>query len=47
MRVGDANMPVKALFPERWRILLTVVVALLLTYSIGWLIAAGVREHAA
>lgn len=47
VRVVDANMPVKALYPERWRILLTVVIALLLVYSIGWLIVAGVREHAA
>ncbi|MDB5662576.1 MAG: Capsule polysaccharide export-like protein, partial [Sphingomonas bacterium] len=47
VRVVDANLPVKALFPERWRILATVVIALLLIYSIGWLIAAGVREHAA
>ncbi|HWI87601.1 MAG TPA: lipopolysaccharide biosynthesis protein [Sphingomonas sp.] len=47
VRVVDANMPVKALYPERWRILLTVLVALLLVYSIGWLIVAGVREHAA
>lgn len=47
VRVVDANMPVKALYPERWRILATVVVALLLAYSIGWLIVAGVREHAA
>lgn len=47
VRVVDANMPVKALFPERFRILGTVLIALLLIYSIGWLIAAGVREHAA
>jgi capsular polysaccharide transport system permease protein len=47
VRVVDANMPVKALYPERGRILATVVVTLLLIYSIGWLIAAGVREHAA
>jgi capsular polysaccharide transport system permease protein len=47
VRVVDANMPVKALFPERWKILGTVVIALLLAYSIGWLIVAGVREHAA
>lgn len=45
--VVDPNIPVKALFPERFRILATVTVALLLAYSIGWLIAAGVREHAA
>lgn len=47
VRVVDANMPVKALYPERARIFATVVVTLLLVYSIGWLIAAGVREHAA
>lgn len=47
VRVVDANMPVKSLYPQRWRILLTAVVVLLLAYSIGWLIVAGVREHAA
>lgn len=45
VRVVDANMPVKALYPQRGRILLTVFVVALLLYSIGWLIAAGVREH--
>ena len=47
VRVVDANMPVKSLFPQRLRILATVFVSLLLAYSIGWLIVAGVREHAA
>ncbi len=47
VRVVDANRPVKALLPDRARIVLTVFVGLLLIYSIGWLIAAGVREHAA
>jgi capsular polysaccharide transport system permease protein len=47
IRVVNPNMPVKATFPERGRILGTVLVALLLVYSIGWLIVAGVREHAA
>ncbi len=47
VRVVDPNLPVKALFPERWRILATAVITLLLAYSIGWLIVAGVREHAA
>lgn len=46
-RIVNPNMPVKALFPERARILATVLVSLLLAYSIGWLIVAGVREHAA
>jgi len=47
VRVVDANMPVKSLYPQRFRILATVLVSLLLIFSIGWLIAAGVREHAA
>lgn len=47
VRVVNPNVPVKALFPERAKITLTVFAALLLLYSIGWLIAAGVREHAA
>jgi len=47
VRVVDANLPVKALFPQRWRILGTAAIALLLAYGIGWLVAAGVREHAA
>lgn len=47
VRVVDANLPVKALYPQRFRILATVFISLLLIYSIGWLIAAGVREHAA
>jgi capsular polysaccharide transport system permease protein len=47
VRIVEPNKPVKALYPERWRILGTVAIALLLAYSIGWLIVAGVREHAA
>ncbi|TVV73392.1 lipopolysaccharide biosynthesis protein [Sphingomonas solaris] len=47
VRVVDANMPVKSLFPERGRIVGTIIVGLLLLYAIGWLIVAGVREHAA
>ncbi|MET1755138.1 lipopolysaccharide biosynthesis protein [Novosphingobium sp. RD2P27] len=47
VRVVNPNMPVKSLFPERGKIVLTVFIGLLLVYGIGWLIAAGVREHAA
>jgi capsular polysaccharide transport system permease protein len=47
VRVVNPNMPVKSTFPERGRILGTVLVALLLVYSIGWLMVAGVKEHAA
>jgi capsular polysaccharide transport system permease protein len=46
VRIVQPNMPVKSLFPQRARIVITVFFGLLLAYSIGWLIAAGVREHA-
>ena len=45
VRVVDANMPVKSTYPRRAIILLTVFGVLMVTYAIGWLIAAGVREH--
>lgn len=45
--VVDANLPVRALYPERTKIVLTAFLSLLLFYGIGWLIVAGVREHAA
>jgi capsular polysaccharide transport system permease protein len=45
VRVVDPNMPVKSEFPERWKVLLTVFLSLLIAYGIGWLLAAGVREH--
>lgn len=47
VRIVDANMPVKSQYPERWRIVGTIFMGLLLTYAISWLILAGVREHAA
>lgn len=46
-RVVEPNMPVRSLYPDRWAILATVFVSLLVIYGLGWLIAAGVREHAA
>lgn len=45
--VVDANMPVKALYPERTKTVLTAFFTLMLIYGIGWLITAGVKEHAA
>lgn len=45
IRVVDPNRPVKSLFPERGRIVLTVLVSLFLAYGIGWLLWAGVKEH--
>lgn len=47
VRVVEANLPVKSLYPKRALTILTVFGALLVIYAIGWLIAAGVREHAA
>ncbi len=46
VRVVEPNMPVKSLYPKRALTVLTVLCALLVVYAIGWLIAAGVREHA-
>jgi len=45
--VVDPNMPVKALFPERTKTVATAFFALMLIYGIGWLLVAGVKEHAA
>ncbi len=45
VRVVDPNMPVKSEFPKRGEILLTIFLSLLVAYGIGWLLAAGVREH--
>ena len=45
VRVVDPNMPVKSQFPQRGKVVLTVFLSLLVAYGIGWLMAAGVREH--
>ncbi len=45
VRVVEPNMPVKSLFPESTKIVLTVFFGLVLAYGIGWLLLAGVREH--
>jgi capsular polysaccharide transport system permease protein len=47
VRVVQPNMPVKALYPKSFKVVFTVFVALALAYALGWLIAAGVREHTA
>lgn len=46
VRVVEPNLPGKALYPKRLKIVATVFFCLLLTYAVGWLILAGVREHA-
>lgn len=45
VRVVDPSMPVKALYPKRLQIITTLSLVLLVSYGIGWLIIAGVREH--
>lgn len=45
--VVEPNLPGKALYPKRLMIVATVFFGLLLAFAIGWLILAGVREHAA
>ena len=47
VRVVEPNLPEKALYPKRMLTVVTVFVALCFTYGIGWLIIAGIREHAA
>jgi capsular polysaccharide transport system permease protein len=47
VRVAGPNHPVESLYPRRLWTLFSIFGGLLLAYGIGWLIAAGVREHAA
>jgi capsular polysaccharide transport system permease protein len=47
VKIVDPNRPVRADYPQRGRIMITFVMVLLTIYGIGWLIVAGVREHAA
>lgn len=44
--VVQPNLPGKALYPERLTIVAVVFFGLMIAYAIGWLILAGVREHA-
>lgn len=46
LRVVEPNIPEKSTYPKRVTIILTVFFGLLFVYAIGWLIAAGVKEHA-
>jgi capsular polysaccharide transport system permease protein len=46
VRVVEPNVPDKATYPKRLTIIATVFFGLLFAYAIGWLIVAGVREHA-
>lgn len=46
VRVVNPNLPVKPLYPKRLTILATTFAILVLVFAIGWLIHAGMREHA-
>jgi capsular polysaccharide transport system permease protein len=45
VRLVEPNMPQKATYPKGIKTVFTVFLALALAYGIGWLLAAGVREH--
>jgi capsular polysaccharide transport system permease protein len=45
IRIVDPEMPVKPLYPERGKMVITIFFAMLGAYAIGWLLAAGVKEH--
>lgn len=45
--VVQPNLPERSLYPNRGLTILTVFVSLCVAYGIGWLIIAGVKEHAA
>jgi capsular polysaccharide transport system permease protein len=47
IRVVEPNTPQRSLYPQRGLVVLTVFLSLLVAYGIGWLIIAGIREHAA
>lgn len=47
VHIVEPNLPAKPLYPKRLKLIATVFFALLLLYAIGWLIFAGLREHAA
>ena len=45
--VVHPNRPERALYPNRPLTIATIFISLCVAYGIGWLIVAGVREHAA
>jgi capsular polysaccharide transport system permease protein len=46
VRTVDARIPQEAEYPRSFIIVLTLFITLTVAYGIGWLILAGVREHA-
>lgn len=45
IRVVEPNKPVRAEFPKKTQIVLTIFAALFFAYGIGWLLWAGFKEH--
>lgn len=45
VRVVDVNRPVKALYPERGKIILTVFIGLTFLFAIVSMVVVGLREH--
>jgi capsular polysaccharide transport system permease protein len=45
IRIVDPNRPVKSLFPERGKNVLTLFLSLFIAYAVGWLLWAGIKEH--
>jgi len=45
-RVVEPNLAEYPLYPRAWRIVLSVFVVLSALYGIGWMLVAGIREHA-
>lgn len=45
-RIVQPQRPEYAVYPERWFILGSAATVLLVLYGLGWLLMAGVREHA-
>jgi capsular polysaccharide transport system permease protein len=47
VHVVEPNVPVKSLYPRSTIIVLSVFFLMLTSYGVGWLLVAGMREHAA
>jgi len=45
-RIVQPQQPEYALYPERWFLMGSAATILLVLYGLGWLLMAGVREHA-
>jgi capsular polysaccharide transport system permease protein len=44
--VVEPNRPEKSLYPRRFMLIASIFAGLLVSWGIGWLLVAGVREHA-